>query len=456
MSEPSADYLKSRGAYNRRARLLRIVMSRVRKPTPAELALLDALLVRANPTFQRGKSRFIGMHAVSLTRSNLSVVDDMCLVCHKVDGIGALLAMVTPPLSALGDHNPEIAFTAFLVLRDGTVHAIAPVAIVRRFSGRVLLDGEICLRKIRLTYAEEQRIQQREPDVLDFDDGNPACDSYYELCYAAHDALVIDDAAQTQTTARSRLREPVANADFPERSKFLFALLEVRPTDDSRAYDELNRIVTALNDRQLAMRIFCKMPIVGAKMRTAIDAPPISVLQGVPLDGLVLTPSKGAYRPGICPQLLKYKARQDHNIDVFVRRDEEGKAWRILIRQEQTLICVSTHMWYGTHESEVEEVKRLLELARAFKTETNRDLVLECRPYYPPAVERKQRQERAPIEEIARELYWQPIGQRPEKRAPNSREGFLACVAAFADHVSARQLVEHVEKCKLNRGHATN
>jgi hypothetical protein len=435
-------------ARNQRARLKRMIDAVRTDPSPSDLTELDTLLRRAAPNraFDAPQSRFIGMNALTLTRDTLPKLTKMSLVFHKVNGIGALAAI---PAKTGGAKRTRVIF----VRRNGTF-AVDNVVVPLR-QGRVLMDGELCLRRRALSGHESAHLHAPIPCVVGFeymepDDGEPASDAAYELCFMAHDLLVDDDV--TSSGARARTSDAAAVLQPLERLSRLKRLLQASPVADAATEAALAAAVNELAGAPLAVRFVYKEPYLAMSVRTALRSLP-ACLHGVPRDGLVFAPGSGAYCVGETnPALLKYKAWRDNTGDFVITRAGEGYRLHVLTANRKAR-CISERLWLGDTDDERQvaadalqrEVKRLADGGPA-----NVPLIYECEPSVESMPDLLALRDVYPdknelLLEASKLLRWRPIGVlRDEKAYPNSEINFWAIVDALVNAVTPEDIVAQI------------
>jgi len=343
-------------ASNARARLFRKLAAVARPPRQKELELLDALYARAAPArVPVPRNRFLGMHAHTASRRTLHHVEPDGYAHFKVDGVAAQAAWVTmlratqtePPPRWGGPDDPASgvqlhgrADTVLLTLRDGAVHAIDMCALPARKNGRTLFDGELCLRARRLSTRARERLAEWaksprfEPAPVNLDDGDPARDADYELCFAAHDVIVADLVKQTLAKTK-RVAPPIAVSRYEERLRMLAERTKPRlghPAAHAEAAEAADKLMAA-GLTELPLRVFAKQPWPLAKLTLMARCMPLALV-GVRTDGLVLMGDAAPYAPGTCSTLLRVKWQ--HTVDLSLRIDDAGAAhFFVADRREQ-------------------------------------------------------------------------------------------------------------------------
>lgn len=430
-------------------RLYRAIARQAREPTHSELARLEAMVKTVDAS---ASSLFVGMHAVTLVRENLSQLDPGGLASLKADGLHAHAAFVNSELKQYAAERVDAglavprADTVLFVLRGAVAKLAQVFAIDRVFMHTrtpVMFDGELCLRKRRLTPDEFRAINSGQnihtrpyleyPSATDAQalaDGiDIASDSYqsvyddqFELVYAAFDCMYLQRKAQI-------------NRPFAERVALVHKLTEASPITEQtkRHRDRLTQIQAAIDyaggvDR-FAIRLFMKPMFPVQHARAAMHAVP-ACMQGIATDGVIFNAADDTYVIGTNPRLLKWKP--EHTADLVVVRQADGTA---LLPQQYTL--------FAQERGEPVAVSNNL----LIDTPTAQRLAHEC------AVEEPHPQ--APVLECvgvplvsplsnAVEVYWRPVHLRPEKRAPNSLDTYRNVLAAAANQLDEPAVVAYL------------
>jgi hypothetical protein len=441
-------------ARNQRDRLKRMIAAVSQKPTAGDIIELDALLQRVAPmrSFATPQSRFVGMNALTLTRDTLPTLTRMSLVFHKVNGIGALAAM-----SAKGSRSATEGSQGkrMIFVRRNGAFVVDNVVLPLR-SGRVLMDGELCVRRRELSAAEKAHLHAPIPCVVGYeymepDDDLPENDAKYELCFMAHD-LLVDDSA-TVSGSRARTGDAVAVLQPIERLTRLKALLQASPTPDARTDEALTAAVTELAGAEPAVTLIFKEPYLAVNIRLALRTLP-ACLHGVPRDGLVFMPGTGEYRIGETnPALLKYKAWRDNTADLVITVDGEGRHKMHVLRLDNKARCISERLWMGdtNDEREVTRASLDLEVERlAAGGAATAPLIYECEPSVESmadflALPELHKEKEELLLAAAEMLRWRPIGVlRHEKIYPNSEINFFAIVDALVNCVTTDDIVRQI------------
>ena len=450
MSEPSPPAACT--AANQRNRLKRILSARQRAPTPAELAELDIVLQRVNPERVPGAARsaYVGTNALTLTRDTLNTLRPTGYVFHKVNGIGALGAMW--PVRA-GMPADTMVF-----LRRNGVFAIDGVPLPLR-RGRVLIDGELCLRRRRLSAVERARLRTRIDCIVGYeylepDDDNAANDDDYELCFAAHDMLVDDDARASST--RARLGDALYVQELAMRLARLSAVTQCAPFGDSDGENAIAATAAqfAAAGRQPAVTVFFKRPYRAVDIRLALCTLPDS-LHGIPLDGLVFAPGPGPYRVGQTnAELLKYKAWRDNTADLVFVRGPDGVYRFFVVGARNRARVISECLWLGDTDDEraVTQAALDMEASRlAAGGDASAPLIFECEPSVADRAaffalrDAHAGDKLALLAAAGQMLRWRPTGVlREEKTHPNSEPNFWSLVDALVNCVTVDDITRQI------------
>lgn len=437
----------SASTVNARERLRRILEQKQRKPTKAELINLQNLLKRASPDFTASnRSWHIGMNALTLTRENMSALRPSNLMFHKVDGIGVLAAFF--PLTG----EERSLCTMLCIRKNGTV-AIDNVPLA--YNGRVLMDGELCLRR-SLSQTESTRISGTISCIvgfkyLDVDDGNPDDDSKYELCFAAHDLLVADDARSS--SARSRFGDAICVQNATARLERLMAITQSQPSGDAREA-QFKSIVESFSERKPALTVFFKTPYLASMARLAFRTLP-TCLRGVRLDGMIFLPNDTPYMVGkINPRLLKYKSWYENTGDFVLVKDDASEVYNFfVVNNESRARCISNRIYWGHSEQERAHTRSLVELEAkrlAAGGEKNTPLIFECEPYLDDSEKeafyalRNSTNKEQMLLDAYKLLQWRPIMHRYEKLYPNSEVNYWTIVKCLLDYITDADIIAHL------------
>lgn len=471
----------SEDASHARARLFRKLAAVARPPRQKELELLNALYARAAPArVPVPRNRFLGMHAHTASRRTLHHIDPHGYAHYKVDGVAAQAAWVTRRLASQREPPPrwgvdeagdcanglEIygrADTVLLVLRDGSVHAIDMCELPGSKNGRTLLDGELCLRARRLSERAKQRLtdwsnsQRFEPAPLDADRGDAADDGAYELCFAAHDAIVADSVKQTLAKSK-RVAPPIAAARYEERLRALAERTKPR-VGDPAALEAATRTADALiaaGRTELPLRVFAKQPLPLHKLERMVHCLPRSLV-GVRTDGLVLMGDAAPYQSGTCASLLRVKWQ--HTVDLRLRVDDDMALFYVVDRKEPLpsagLHCGADQAAYelalqAHSENQAADDAALFVADDSDDGTSARGLVLEFAPHITP--EARRQLDKLPIRDaspatllaqVAPLIAWTPVLARAEKRAPNSSATFFGVLEALAWPCTLADIAAH-------------
>lgn len=440
-----------------RRRLLRIYQVLSREATELELERLQALVRTVQPKSDAGKY-FLGMHAVTLMHENKHQLDLSGYASLKADGVHCHLARVnlkTPPQQPTGavimggkgeilefvdfepiePPPPEIERTdsVLFITRDNKVRAIDRV-LLHNENKRVMLDGELCLRKIHMSEEERLRINSAHnvhyKDYLDYyadadeqaaADGVDICsdehqqryDEHYELVYAAFDCIVV----HTRQVSRSYL----------QRATLVHNMTESSITQDTtaafrRRMDAVRRAVEyAGGDDQFQLTVFLK-PMWSVKdIRAAMHAVP-ACMQGIATDGVIFNPNDSAYEPGKSnARLLKFKVH--HTADFHVQHTGSN-SYDLYVQDADSELSVVSHNLLTDTPAARALVRAHVptgELAR-------RRCILECEG----------------VHDEHGALWWRPVQHRSEKKKPNSRQNYEGVLTALANVLDEDALIDYV------------
>ncbi len=462
MTEPPPSDRVVSHAGVQRTRLVRMVNAVQRPSTQSELEELELLLKRANPERNPGlnaHSRFIGMNALTLTQRTLRNLRPDWLVFNKVNGIGALGAMFNPAnRSKATNSTATTASNTMLFIRRNGIFAVDDVALPLRH-GRVLIDGELCIRRRRLSASEKAKLKAIPCvvgfDYLESDDGSPENDKHYELCFAAHDLLVDDHvnvaSARLRTGDAAYLQEPM------ERLMRLLALTQCSPMCDEQTEEAIAAKVAEFTsaNKQPSVTVFCKLPYTAGDLlwRKTLQ----HCLEGVELDGLMFMPGRGQYmiaQPN--PDLLKFKAWRDNTGDFVFVRGPDGVYRFFVLNANNVARCISTRLWLGDTDEEraISQAALDAEATRlANGGDPNRPHIFECEPSlaaedrdtFFALIEQEFPSEEARLLVAGELLRWRPIGvMREDKLFPNSEINFWNIVNALLYCVTIGDLVKQV------------
>jgi hypothetical protein len=427
-------------------RLLRMIAVHARQPSDGELARLRGIVRAIDPSAGGGGSLFVGMHAVTLVRENLAQLDPAGLASLKADGLHAHAAFVN---SELKPGATERADAVLFVLRGATGALPQVFAIDRVFMHTrtpLMLDGELCLRKRRLTPDEFRAINSGQnvhtrpyleyPSATDAqalaDGVDIASDSYqsvydaqFELVYAAFDCMYLQ-------------RKSQVNRPFAERVDLVHKLTESSPiVDQTKRYrDRLVQIQAAVayagGVDQFALRIFMKPMFPVQHVRaSAMHAVP-ACMQGIATDGVIFNGATDTYVVGTNPRLLKWKP--EHTADLVIVRQTGGTA----LLPQQYVLCAQEH---GRPVSVSDNLLIDTAAARRLVNEYAADQLLADAPVLEcVGVLRAVPQ----LEGTTLEVFWRPVQLRAEKRAPNSLETYQNVFAAVANHLDEPTVVAYL------------
>lgn len=425
-----------------RRRLMRIFERMAREPTSGEHERLRALIKVCNPGVRAG-DLFIGMHAVTLTHDNKEQLDVEGFASLKADGLHCHLARVnlsTPQQSQPNGTEsteappagPERLDTALFITRDHRVLAVDRV-LIHNDNKRLLLDGELCLRKIHLSEDERLRINSAHnvhvSNYLDYyanadeaaalagidiasDEHQAQYDDYYELVYAAFDCLLI--------TTRQM------NRDYLQRITLVHEMTETMMTQTAtaalrRRMAQIKRAVDyAGGPDQTQLTVFLKPTWSVKDIRAAMHAVP-SCMQGIATDGVIFNPNRCAYVVGTNARLLKFKPH--HTADLAFVRDSKDNALSICVTAEGgALTKVLTQILTDTPSA-----RRLSEMRGS-------PLIFECEAVMRDAGS------------TVADIWWRPLQHRSEKKAPNSYETYQSVVRAVLRPLDEEAVVDYVRQ----------
>lgn len=458
---------QAQSVVNQRERLKRMIAAVSRPATGIEKTDLDNLLRRGDPERLQGTSasRYIGSNALTLTRETMHLLKPTGFVFSKVNGIGVLGAM-------FGSHSQYIVIadgpsdrliksasncTMLFVRRNGSVFAVDNVPVPRR-NGRILLDGELCVRRKQLSASEISKIRKPIDCVVGFsymqpEDALAESDSQYEICYAVHDVLVADDSHASNS--RSKTGDSVCVQAPEDRLAKAISLLQCPPIGDSKGEDAVSECAAEFGDNNAlpSIRVFFKPPFLTRDVRLALKTIP-SCLHGIHLDGLIFAPGVGQYLVNQTnPELLKYKAWRDNTGDFVIRKTPEDSYRFFVLTHENKARCISENLWLGDTEDEQEVSRRALQveldrLANGGSATT--PVIFECEPSVANMAEfmalRSQYTNKDDLLLAAGKLLrWRPVGVlRDEKTYPNSEINFWTIVDALINCVTAEDIVKHL------------
>jgi len=421
-----------RAAVERR-RLMRVLDKRTRAPTEREVQQYNAMVEPlARGSLDDARNRFVGMHAVTLTEQAARETLDL-------DGFGSLKADgVHAHLACLGgSHKPrqrrrsgaESEITkpralppmqvAVLATRDGTLRAVDGIQMHNR-DEPVLLDGELCLRKKKLTREEDWRIKSarnvHRDACIDYplhaDSGKSTAvdlasdahqaqyDDEWRLVYAAFDCLLVIEA---------QVARPYA-----ERVQLVHELLETPPLLQKSARHTRRAQKIALSSEaarekgieQLPLLVFGKPVWRVADVDIAFHAAP-HCMHGVPLDGVVFTPNDAPYVPGTNHRVLKWKPV--HTLDLAV--DERGRPY--VLNGGKRVAVTDTIVAESDRECNL------------FAAAQHQRAILEC------AGERHAE---------SASVRWRPVLLRREKKRPNNEANYRSVRRAVLEELDEDKL----------------
>lgn len=441
-----------------RRRLLRIFESISREPTELELERLQSLVKTLQPRAEPGKY-FVGMHAVTLMHENKHMLDLTGYASLKADGVHCHLARVNLKTFTPADPNtgevveeaaPPIERTdaVLFITRDNRVRAVDRV-LLHNENKRVMLDGELCLRKIHLSEEERLRINSAHnvhyKDYLEYfadadeqaaaagidvqsDEHQRRYDEHYELVYAAFDCMVV----HTRQVSRSYL----------QRTTLLHNMTESSITQDTtaafrRRMDAVRRAVAyAGGDDQFQLTVFLK-PMWSVKdIRAAMHAVP-ACMQGIATDGVVFNPNDSAYEPGASnARLLKFKV---HHTADFAVQHTGSNCFELYVQESDGQLAVVSHNLLTDTPAARALVRRHVPTGTGVP---RMRCILECEGV---------RHTGGDDDDGA--LWWRPVQHRSEKKKPNSRQNYDGVLMALSNVLDEEALIDYVVR-KLRGGDA--
>ena len=429
-----------------KSRLARLIGQQARRPTEGEMERLGRMVRAVEPSTS---GPFVGMHAVTLVRANLGALDRQGIASLKADGLHAHAAFVNCELALEQLRPAERRDTVLFVMR-GAVGALPQVFAVDRVFHRsqrpVLLDGELCLRKTRLSPDECRAIKsgqnvhtrpylqypsatdaQAHADGTDItsDAYQSVYDAHFELVYAAFDCLYLNRMAQT-------------NKPFADRIALVRTLTETSPiVDQTKRFREgVDQIRAAVEyaggTDQFSLRVFMKPTFPIEHARAAMHAVP-ACMHGIGTDGVVFNNATDTYVVGTNERLLKWKP--EHTADLVVLRvpatsDLLPCRFVLCAQNQGVLIPVSDRLLLDTPEA-----RHLVEQYSIENKSLAGATVLECVGVYvstgwagvnPGGVA------------------WRPTHVRHEKQAPNSVQTYENVQAAVADQLDEQAIVAYL------------
>lgn len=445
-----------------RQRLLRMLNVVSRLPKEEEVVELDQLIHRAcpdRPANANSFSRFIGMMAATLTQSSLSTLRSDTLVFNKVNGIAAIGVMFNPANRTKASANTSASNTLLLVRRNGII-VVDDVPLPMR-TGSVLMDGEICIRRLQITASEKAKLAATTcvigMEYLDRSDGDPRFDKEYQLCFAVHDLILANN---TASNARARPSEDARLLPPFERLTRLMGITQCPPVCDERCEEAITMVAKEFKEenKQPKITIFCKQPFLAGE-RLWLKTIPNSLI-GVELDGVVFLPSQGPYLVAQAnPELLKYKAWKDNTGDfVFVRGDDDVYRFFVINSANQAR-CISEKIWYGDTEEERRSTRSALDMEAsrlAAGGDPSTPHIFECQPslgdnaneFFALATQPFPTPQ-ARLHAAGKLLRWRPTGDaREDKLLPNSELNFWAIVEALLFRVTVEDIAKQIDKNK--------
>ena len=416
-------------------RLERLILKKARPPTEGECARLMQMIRAIEP---QANAPFIGMHAVTLDRSNLNTLDCNGIASLKADGLHAHAAFVNCEENneALGERRDAAIF----VLRGASgalPQRFAVDFIFQRTMTPVLLDGELCLRKRQLTPEEFRAVNsgqnvhtrpylqypsaadaQAHADGTDIasDEYQAVYDAHFELVYAAFDCMYLQSKAQISRS-------------YAERIALVRDLFEASPVvEQTKRYRvSVDHIRAALayagGAENFALRMFMKPMFSMQHTSAAMHVVP-ACMQGIAIDGVIFNTSSDQYIVGTNPRLLKWKP--ENTADLVVVREQFSSGivpdrFVLFAQADGMLVPVSDALLLDTPNA------RWLVDAYAMPAGASKPMVLECVGVR--------------VQEPVLHVGWRPAQPRPEKSAPNSVATYQNVHAAAAQPLDEAAIV---------------
>lgn len=426
-----------------RARLQRIIARHARHPTDSELKRLQTMVKTVDPN---ASAPFIGMHAVTLVRENLAQLDPAGLASLKADGLHAHAAFVNTEIK---EHSVERADTVLFVLRGNTAEFSQVFAIDRVFLHTrtpVLFDGELCLRKRRLTAEEFRAINSGQnihtrpyleyPSATDAqafaDDVDITSDSYqavydshFELVYAAFDCMYLQ-------------RKSQINRPFSERVALVHKLTESSPIVDmtTRYRNRVAQIQAAIDYAggvdSFAIRIFMKPMFPVQHARAAMHAVS-ACMQGIATDGVIFNAANDTYVVGTNPRLLKWKP--EHTADLVIMRQSDS-----------TTLLPQQYVLYAQSQGQPAPVSNnlLLDTPTAMRLVETYSIAQFTTNVHAPVLECTGVLLKTPLVDNTVDVFWRPVQVRTEKQLPNSIETYYNVATAITDQLGESAVVAYL------------
>jgi hypothetical protein len=423
-------------------RLQRAIQQYARAPTEDELRRLRQMIGAVDP---HARDLFVGMHAVTLVHENLHQLDVDGLASLKADGVHAHAAFVN---SHLENHPIERADSVLFVMRGAMGSVPQVFAIDRIFihtRTAVLFDGELCLRKKRLTPDEFRAINsgqnvhtrcylqyptatdaQAAADGIDVtsDSYQSVYDSHFELVYAAFDCMYLQRKSQT-------------NRPFSERMAIVHKLTESLPiADNTKRYrDRLAQITAAVQYaggvENFSIQIFMKPMFHVQHAHSAMHLVQ-ACMRGIGTDGVIFNNASDTYVVGVNQRLLKWKL--EHTADfVIVRQtgttDLLPTKYALYVQDGGKPVHVGGNVLLDT-----DNAQQLIQRYAVHSGTGQRASVIECTGVCL----------QTPLIDGSLAVYWRPVQARAEKKTPNSLETYRNVVAAVLNHVDEAALVTYL------------
>lgn len=427
-----------------RRRLLRMFDAISREPSAGEQQRLRALVKTINPKAAPDEL-FVGMRCTALTHENKDRIDVKGFASLSVIGIHCQMARVSPsnvlfgtrrgapgplPEQLIRHETNDQCDTMLFVTRDQRVRAVERV-LVQTENKRLMLDGQLCLRKIELSEEERLRVNTAHNvharDYLDYftyadeaaarggadimsDEHQRQYDKYYELVYAAFDCLLVH-------TRR-------INDSYLQRITLVHNLTETPVAENSSTAFKRRAAVAAAVDyaggaHRLQLTVFLK-PLWSVKhIRAAMHAVP-ACLQGIAIDGVVFNPNESSYAPGVNGSLLKYSPHP--MIDLLVAKLFNGVP-ALWTREGGKHVLIPAPLIMHT-----ESARRLL------RNLPPPPVIVRCRGVH--------------IEDD--EYGWCPVLVCTDKKVPDSLAQHGCAMAALKNVLEEEELIDYVVRRQTN------
>lgn len=426
-----------------KSRLERLIRTKARAATDAEMARLWKMVHAIDPQARDTNNPFVGMHAVTLDRSNLDQLDRDGIASLKADGLHAHAAFVNCDQSEL--QGGERRDTVLFVLRgaSGALPQVFAVdCVYQRTFTPVLLDGELCLRKRHLSPEEFLAINsgqnvhtrpylqypvaadaQAYADGVDVtgDEYQSVYDAHFELVYAAFDCMYL-------------LRKAQVSRPYTERIALVRNLTEASPVaDQTKRYracvDQMSTAVQyAGGAEQFALRMFMKPMFAMAHTAAAMHAVP-TCMRGIAIDGVIFNTATDTYHVGTNPRLLKWKP--EHTADLVLVREQTATE---MLSESYTLCAQRAGRLMSVTDNILLDTPNARQLAARYAVDLNAAVgatVLECVGV----------RVQTPMIDDGVHVFWRPVHPRPEKQLPNSLATFNNVMTAVAAPIDQARIV---------------